>query len=102
MSRAPSYSVVRKLVPSLVEDGQSRGGADNTNNKPLSFQHVAPRPPSLIQDRAIQDVTANPPSLNDVNPHQSSSGAEHLKVQDWSTTQPPAPSAGGYARADRN
>ncbi|KAI3512298.1 hypothetical protein L1887_19613 [Cichorium endivia] len=102
MSRAPSYSRIRKLVPSQVEDGQNRGGADNTNNKPLSFQHVAPTLPSWMETRDIQALAANPPSLNAVNPHQSTSGTEHREVhQDESSTQPP-PSAGGLTHGDRN
>ncbi|CAH1420253.1 unnamed protein product [Lactuca virosa] len=101
MSRAPSRSGVRKLVPSQVEDGQNRGGSDNINDKPLSFQHVAPRPPSLIQNLEIQDLAANPPSHNAVNPHQSTSAAEHLKVLDGTTTKAP-PSAGGLIHGNRN
>ncbi|CAH1442277.1 unnamed protein product [Lactuca virosa] len=93
MSRPQSRSGVMEIGRSAAEDGQNRGGSDYTNDKPRSFQHVAPRPPSLIQNLETQDLAANPPSLNDVNPHQSSSGTEHLKVRDGSMTKP-LPSAG--------
>ncbi|KAL7616065.1 hypothetical protein Lser_V15G01728 [Lactuca serriola] len=99
MSRPQSRSGVRKIVRSAAEDGQNRGGSDYTNDKPLSFQHVAPRPPSLIQE--IQDLAANPHSLNAVNPHQSNSGTEHLKLHDGSMTQPP-PSAGAMTHGNKN
>ncbi|KAI3512305.1 hypothetical protein L1887_19620 [Cichorium endivia] len=92
MSRAPSRSGIRKLVPSQVEGGESRGGSGDTNDKPPSFQHVAQRPPSLIQNHGIQDPNASPPSLNAVNPHPSASGAELLKAQDETVTEKP-PSA---------
>lgn len=101
MSRPQSRSGVRKIVRSAAEDGQNRGGSDYTNDKPLSFQHVAPRPPSLIQNLETQDLDANPPSLNDVTPHQSNSGTEHLKVQDGSMTKSP-PSAGALTHGNKN
>ncbi|CAI9267794.1 unnamed protein product [Lactuca saligna] len=90
-NKPPSRSGVRKLVCSSAEDVQNRGDSDYTNYKPLSFQDVAPRPPSLTQNLDIKDLAATPPSLNAVNSQQSTSGTEHLKVHDGSMTKPPPP-----------
>ncbi|KAL4560252.1 hypothetical protein LXL04_032402 [Taraxacum kok-saghyz] len=95
MSRAPSRSEVRILVHSTVEEGQNREGSDN----PPSFQHMAQRPPSVIQNLAIEDPNANPPSLNAVNPHPPTSGAEHQTIRDGTAANPP-PSAGDLTRGD--
>ncbi|KAL4560256.1 hypothetical protein LXL04_032406 [Taraxacum kok-saghyz] len=98
MSRPPSYSGVRELVPSHVTEEQNRAGS--FDNRPPSFQHVAPRHPSFIQNYAIQDLKADPaPSRDGVNPHGNTwgfsvlepeinkhSGTQHLIGQHGTTT----------------
>ncbi|KAL7616059.1 hypothetical protein Lser_V15G01724 [Lactuca serriola] len=88
MSEPPSHSEFRKVEASGEDDGQNRGGSGNTSNN-RSFEDVAPRPESFIEDEDVQDPYVNPPSRSKVNPHAKTSGTEDLIVKDGTTTKPP-------------
>ncbi|PWA56792.1 hypothetical protein CTI12_AA415110 [Artemisia annua] len=93
---APSYSAVRKHVPSTAETTRNSGG--HSINRPPSLGQAASRPQSYVRIKNPQVVNANPPSYNDVAPHPSSI-VDGSKNEDSSDNKPP--SFGVFGHVDR-